>query len=175
MTNETKSKEEVVPAEKGGAVQKIAARVGGPLEEMERLMERLSEGFVPRKWLRRMRWDWPELPQFDMSELRAPRADVVERDGEILVRAEVPGVDKKDLDISVTEDAVTIKGSTRREQKEEKGEYYRQEISEASFARTIALPAAVDGTRAKATCNNGMIELVIPKVTQSKRHSVKVD
>ncbi|HZP93829.1 MAG TPA: Hsp20/alpha crystallin family protein [Burkholderiales bacterium] len=175
MANETKTKEVESP-EKGKALEKAPAHVVSPFEEMERLMDRMSESFFPRRWLRRMRWEWPDWPQLaELPELRVPRVDVVDRDTDILVRAEVPGVEKKDLDISVTEDTITIKGTTKRESKEQKGEYYRREISEASFARTIALPAEVDGTQAKASCTDGVVELVIPKVAKSKRHSIKVD
>jgi HSP20 family protein len=87
----------------------------------------------------------------------------------------VPGVEKKDLDISVGEDSVTIKGSTSKEEKEEKGDYYRREISRGSFIRTVALPATVDGTKAKASFKDGMLELTLPKTEKAKRHSVKLD
>jgi HSP20 family protein len=104
-----------------------------------------------------------------------PKVDVVERDNEIVVRAEVPGVDKKDLDVSVSDNAVTIKGSTRHEEKEEKGDYYHHEISTGTFSRMVSLPANVDGSKAKADFKDGVLELTIPKVGQSKRHSIKLD
>jgi HSP20 family protein len=172
MANEIKPKQ-VEPEEKGRAPVKTPARALGPFEDMERLVERFSEGFLPRSWLRRMQWEWPQMAE--PPALRMPHVDVVDRDTDILVRAEVPGVDKKDLDISVSENTVTIKGTTRREQKQEEGEYYRREIAEASFARTVALPTEVDGTHAKATCNDGVVELTVPKVAKSRRHSIKVD
>jgi HSP20 family protein len=172
MATETKSKE-AVSQEKGKELQKAPARARSPFEEIDRLMERMSEGVLPRAWLRRMRWEWPEWPE--LPEMRVPRVDVIDREEDVLVRAEAPGVDKKDLDISVTDNTLRIKGETRREQKEERGDYFRQEISQASFARMVALPAEVDGTRAKASSKDGVIEIVIPKVTKSKRHTVKVD
>ena len=70
-------------------------------------------------------------------EGKTPSVDVIERDNEIMVKAELPGVDKKDLDISVTSNTVTIKGSTSHEEKEEKGDYYRCEISRGSYSRTL--------------------------------------
>jgi HSP20 family protein len=172
MANETKAKE-AASQDKGKELQKAPVRAPSPFEEMDRNMQRMSEGLIPRGWLRRMRWEWPEWP--GLPDMPAPRVDVVDREADVLVRAEVPGVDKKDLDISVGEDTVTIKGTTKREEKEEKGEYYRHEISETSFTRTVALPAEVDGTRATASSRDGVVELVIPKVTKSKRHSIKVD
>jgi HSP20 family protein len=70
---------------------------------------------------------------------------------------------------------ITIKGSTRREEKEEKGEYYRCEISRGSFARTVALPDNVDSSKAKATFKDGILELVMPKREQSKRRTIAVE
>lgn len=170
MANETKEAES---REKSRELQKSPVAAVSPFEEMDRLMQRMAEGIFPRGWLRPWRWEWPDLPA--LPEVRWPRVDVVDREEDVLVRAEIPGVDKKDLEISVTDNALTIKGATKREQKEEKGEYYRHEISEASFARTVALPADVDGTRAKASSKDGMVEIVIPKLAKSKRHTIKVD
>jgi hypothetical protein len=82
-------------------------------------------------------------------EGRMPSVDVIDRDNEILVRAEIPGVDKKDLDVSVTEDSVCIKGSVQHEEEEEKGEYYRRETSSGSFARTMILPSEVDTAKSE--------------------------
>lgn len=155
----------------GGEVQRAASgRWLSPFEEMERLMEE----FFPRGWLRR--WDWPVFPEFSRRmELRVPKVDIVDRDAEVVVRAEIPGVDKKDLDVSVTGDTVTIKGQSSWEEKEEKGDYYRCEISRGSFSRTLSLPAGVDATQAKATFKNGLLELVLPKKEEAKRQSVKID
>lgn len=163
------TKQEVVPVKQGGELQKAGApRALSPFEEMEHMFEE----FFPRRWPRLMRWEWPSLPE--LPELRLPRTDLIDREDEVLVRAELPGVDKKDVDVTVTEDTVTIKAETKREEKEEKGDYYRREISQASFARTLALPADVDGTRAKASFKDGVLELAIPKQKKSKRHTITV-
>ncbi len=171
MAEETKK--EVTTREKGAEIQRaVPARALSPFEEMDRMFE----GFFPRGWLRPFRWEWPPLGEFGAAlETRAPRMDVVDRDEDILVRAEVPGVEKKDLDVSVTENTVTIKGQTSREEKEERGNYYRCEIARGTFTRTVALPSDVDGTRTKATFKDGVLELVLPKVEKAKRHSVKLD
>lgn len=104
-----------------------------------------------------------------------PKVDVIDRDDEVVVRAEIPGVAKDDLDISVTDNTVTIKGETKRESKEEKGDYYRCEISRGTFARTLPLPANVDSDSAKAKFEDGVLELTIPKVEKAKRRTIKVD
>ena len=74
----------------------------------------------------------------------------------------------------MSEDSVTIKGETRTEEKEEKGDYYRCEISRGSFSRIVALPATVDGAKANAFFKDGILELSLPKVKVSKRHKIAV-
>jgi HSP20 family protein len=143
-----------------------------PFEEMDRLFDAFSR----RSWLRPWRFDWPALPETLMPfNGRLPKVDVIDDETEIVVRAEVPGVEKKDLDISVGEDSVTIKGSARHEEKETKGDYYRHELSSGVFSRTVGLPASVDGAKAKAEFKNGILELTLPKVEKAKRHSVRVE
>lgn len=138
-------------------------------------MDRLFDSFMRHGWMRPWRFEWPSFPDMAALESKMPKVDVVDRENEIVVRAEVPGVEKKDLDVSVGDNTVTIKGSTRHEEKEEKGDYYRHEISSGSFSRTVALPAEVDGSRAKANFQDGMLELTLPKMEKSRRHSVKLD
>jgi len=87
----------------------------------------------------------------------------------------VPGVKKDDLTVSVSDNVVTIKGETKREQKKEKGDYYHCEISRGAFTRSVALPHYVDSDRAKAAFENGVLELTLPKVEKAKRRTVKID
>lgn len=171
MTNETKTK--VAATQKGSALQKISPmHAMSPLEEMERMME----GFFPRSWLRPFLWERPFMGELALPfEGKLPRVDVIDRDEEVLVRAEVPGVDKKDLEISVSENTVTINGKTNREVKEEKGNYYRCEVTHGAFSRTVVLPGNVDADKAKTSFKDGILELTLPKVTKSKRHTIKLE
>lgn len=161
MAEETKKQE----------VQKATVRALSPFEEMDRMFDQYFRRGVMRPW----RFEWPSFPEVALPEMKMPKVDVVDREAEVVVKAEIPGVEKKDLDISVGEDAITIKGSTRHEEKEEKGDYYRHEISRGSFIRTVALPATVDGSKAKANFKDGMLELTLPKTEKAKRHAVKLD
>lgn len=147
------------------------SRTLGRLEEMDRMFDQ----FFRHGWRPWQHLEWPSFPQLSLPELKEPKIDVVDRETEVLVKAEVPGVEKKDLDISVSDSTVTIKGSSRREEKEERGDYYRREISTGSFSRTVTLPAEVDGSRAKASFSDGILELTIPKIEKAKRISVKVE
>ena len=146
-------------------------RALSPFEEMDRLFE----DYFSRGWMRPFRWEWPSLGEMAKPfEGKMPKIDVIERDDEVVVKAELPGVDKKDLDVSVTENSVTIKGTTSHEEKEEKGDYYRCEISRGAYARTVALPSYVDAAKAKASFKDGVLELKLPKVEKSKRRSIEI-
>jgi HSP20 family protein len=139
-------------------------------------MERLVGRMLPRRWPHPFEWDqslWGDLAA--RFEGKLPRVDVIDREDELVVRAELPGVAKNDLDVSMTDSSVTIKASTKQEEKEEKGDYYRCEITQGEFARTVTLPAAVDGAKAKAKFKNGLLELTLPKVEKSKRHSLEIE
>lgn len=143
-----------------------------PLEEVERMFE----NFMGAEWPRPMQWEWPRMMRMRMPmEGKMPRVDVIDRKSDILVRAELPGVDKKDLDVSLSENSVTIRGSTRQESKQEEGDYYRSEIVQGAFMRTLPLPCAVNSDAAKASFKDGLLELVLPKREAAKRHSIKVE
>lgn len=156
-----------------GKLEKVEpARALAPFEEMERMFD----SFFPRGWLRPFGWERPHWAEMMSAfEERMPKVDVIDREGEVVLRAEVPGVRKEDLDVSVSDNAVTIRGETRHEEKEEKGDYYRSEMRRGSFARTIALPSNVNADQAKASFSDGVLELTLPKVEKTKKRSVRID
>lgn len=155
----------------------VKAESQGFFKEMEERMQELErhfDSFFPRNWYRPLRLDFPEWAHWKMMELETPRVDIIDRDNEILVRAEIPGVKKENLDISLTDTAITIKGSSTEEKKEEKGDYFRSETMKGSFSRTLPLPTEVDGSKARSTFKDGMLEVVVPKHEHARRHKVKV-
>ncbi len=117
---------------------------------------------------------WPSWPEFVRGQ-GMPPVDVIDRENEVLVRAEVPGVNKDELDVTVTDNRITIKGEYRKEDKEERGDYHRSETSYGSFSRTVELPAEVDGTKGSAKFENGVLEVTLPKHETSKKKSIKVE
>jgi len=138
-----------------------------PWEEMDRFFENV----FPRSLLRFGRWpEW--TPRF---EGKLPAVDVIDRPDHIVVRAEVPGVKKEDLDVSVSDNLVTIRATTKHEEEKEEGQYYRREMSRGEYSRSVSLPADVDSAEAKATFKDGVLELTLPKIAPSKRRSVKVE
>jgi HSP20 family protein len=155
---------------KTGEVQKAPSRRVRPLEEMDRWFDE----FLSRGWPRPFHWE--RLPELSLPfEGRIPKLDVIDRDDEVVVRAEVPGVAKENIEISVTGNLFTIKGQTKREEKEEKGDYYRCEVSQGSFSRTVTLPADVNESAAKAQLKDGMLEVTLPKAEKSKKRAIKID
>lgn len=105
-----------------------------------------------------------------------PRVDVTENDKEVRITAELPGVEEKDVEVSLTGDAITIKGE-KREEKEEKGEeQYRLERSYGAFRRSFSLPCEVDADKAVASFKKGVLMVNLPKTAQaakSKKITVK--
>jgi HSP20 family protein len=143
-----------------------------PIAEMERAFDRV----FGRNWpsLKRMS-DFPALDNlFEVEGMRMPSLDVIDRDGEVLVRAEIPGIEKKDINISLTDNVLTIKGESKQEEKEEKGDYYRHEISSSSFARSVTVPTSVDVSKAVANLKDGVLEIKLPKAESSKRRNITV-
>ena len=142
-----------------------------PFEEMERMFEHMMTSTDPSGWLRPFRMDWPGWPGVETA---APKVDVIDRDREIVLRAEVPGVSKDDLEITMTDDSVTIRGTARHEEKKEEGDYYYCETSRGEFSRSVTLPAHVDGSKAQATYKDGILELTLPKLETAQRHKVEI-
>ncbi len=154
-------------------IQKVEpARSMNPFDDMERMFE----NFFSRGLLHPLNMDWAKLPKEATAfQGKTPSVDVIDRDKEIIVKAELPGVEKDDLDISVTQNTVTIKGTTSHEEKEEDGNFYHCEMSHGSYSRTLSLPAEVDDAKANAKFKNGVLKLTLPKLKTSNRTTVKVD
>jgi HSP20 family protein len=153
-----------------GQIVPRTTRELSPFEEMDRMFDRLFEG----GGLRPFDWRWPELMGLRRLEERMPRIDVIDRDDEVVVRAEIPGLRKEDLEVTLSHDLLTIKGETR-EEKEERGEFYRSEIRHGSFTRSVRLPEAVDGEAAKAHFEHGILEITIPKLEGATRRAIPVE
>jgi HSP20 family protein len=151
---------------------KTPARMLSPFEEMERMFEQ----FLHRDMMTPFEWHTPAWSRLSAPFAgKLPKVDVVDRDNEIVIRAELPGVDRKDVDVSLGTNTVTIKGSSKREEKEEKGDYYRCEISRGDFSRTLALPGDVDSSKAKAVFKDGILELTVPKLEKSQKHNIRIE
>ena len=173
MAKTSKKKAAITSTKKATEVENVTpSRVLSPFDDFDRMFDE----YFTRGWMRPFRFShpsWSHLPA--PFEGRTPHVDIVDRDDEVFVKAELPGVDKNDVEITMTENSVTIKGSTKAEEKEEKGEYHRCEISQGSFSRTVSLPGEVDTDKAKANFKHGVLKLTIPKVKKSKHKTITVE
>jgi HSP20 family protein len=172
MANDTKTEVAVTTAPKTEIAEQRPAQVFGPLDEVERLFDRL----MPRTWMRPMMWNWPMWSGLEstLGNIRVPQLDVIDRDKDILVRVEVPGVEKKDIDVSISDNTLVIKGSVKHEAKEQRKDYFRCEIEQGNFSRSLALPGAVDKAEISANLKDGILEIILPKEENAQRRSVEV-
>lgn len=166
-----------VVKEKSNATKAKSSIIKHPIAEMERAFDRLLGRGFTSLWHGR---DFPVMDSLfgdsllEFNGQRLPNIDVIDRNNEILVRAEVPGVDKKDLSISLTDNLLTLKGQSRSESKQEDGDYHRREISSSSFARSFTLPGSVDSAKAAALLKDGVLEITLPKAESSKKRNIAV-
>jgi len=108
---------------------------------------RREAGIVPVEWL--------------------PQIEVLEREGQFVVRADLPGLVKDDVKVEVTDDLLTIQGDRKQEKKEEREGYCYSECSYGSFFRSISLPAGAEASKATAEFRDGVLEVAMPAPAQS--------
>lgn len=122
---------------------------------------------------------WPRLLDLNSPvgmEKGFPKVDILDHDNDIEVQAALPGVRKEDMHVSVNNQTITIRSSTKEDKKEgEKGKYFRREITRGEFQRTLSLPDNVDGDKAKASFKDGILKVIIPKTKKSKRKNINID
>lgn len=147
-----------------------ANRSLSPLEEFDRLME----GFFERSWLKPFFRDDLARERLGFFAQSNPKVDIIDREKELVVRAEMPGVDRKEIDIEITDHAVTLKGRRSSETEEKKDEYYHSEIWQGAFSRTIALPVNVETQHAEAKFKDGILTITLPKSKQALRRKLEV-
>ena len=104
-----------------------------------------------------------------------PALNISETDEEVRVTAELPGVDPASVDISLTEDMLTIRGEKKEEQEEKRRDYHRIERCYGSFIRTVSLPSAVDADKVEATFQDGVLTINMPKREEAKTRKVRVE
>jgi HSP20 family protein len=138
-----------------------------PLAELQRDMNRVFESF----------WSEASRPfgALAASGDGVPRSDVVETDKGVEVTVELPGLEEKDVEVTLTDEALTIRGEKKIERKEEKRGYYVSERSYGAIFRTIPLPAGVDSDKAEATFKNGVLTIRLPQRPEAKAKVKKIE
>jgi len=100
--------------------------------------------------------------------------DMRETDGDVIVEAELPGLKPEDVDVSITENALTVKGEFKSEEEVERENVHFQERRYGSFQRSITLPSAIDADAAEAEFDNGVLKITLPKVEETKPKQITV-
>ncbi|HDQ99820.1 MAG TPA: Hsp20/alpha crystallin family protein [candidate division WOR-3 bacterium] len=105
----------------------------------------------------------------------APPLDIEETDTNIVIRAEIPGMKKDDIKISLTGDTLCISGERRHEAEQKEKTFHRIERAYGRFLRTLALPADVDGAKVKAGYKDGVLELTLPKSEKARSRDIAIE
>jgi HSP20 family protein len=158
------------------ALEKPVPRESGPFDLMrffDREMNRMFRDWN-LGWDLERRFPWPLMPKAEPT-FWSPSIEVEEREGKLFVRADLPGMKKSDIKVEVTEEGLTIEGERKlEEEKKEKG-YYRSERSYGRFYRAIPLPEGFDAKTAKATFENGVLQVMVDLPAKPVPAARKVD
>jgi len=140
------------------------------LTRRESEMDRMMEDFFGRS----MRPWWPARWLRGDGEITAPVVDVYEEKDEVVVKAELPGLDKKDIEVNISDSELILKGEKKKEEKIDEENYYRCERSYGAFLRSVELPTDVQADKVKASFKNGILEIRLPKTEEAKTKEIKV-
>jgi HSP20 family protein len=134
------------------------------MNKMKRDMERLFDRF----------WSECGVGLFPGEVPEGPCMDVSETEDSVILKAELPGIDPKDVEVTVTDDRLIIKGEKKEETRKDDGLHHRVERKFGSFSRSVALPCRVSVDQIKATYKKGVLEVKMPKCGPGKAAAVKV-
>ena len=133
-------------------------------DRMKREMDRLWNSFSEGGLRRRTDEDGVWLPSLDISETK----------NDLVVKAELPGMDPKDIGISLSDGSLTIKGEKKQEREEKEENYHFIERSYGSFCRSVRLPKEVKHDKVSASFKDGVLKIVLPKSEEAKKKEIKV-
>ena len=131
-------------------------------------------GDTRRDWFDRFFEDFTMPSVFSEGTGFSPAFDVSETDDQLTVKAELPGIAEKDIDISISDGILTVKGEKKHEKEEENARYHTVERRYGSFSRTMRLPDDVDTERVDATFKDGILKLTLPKIEASKPRKIEI-
>ena len=136
-----------------------------PVVSLQREMNRLFDDFFGRDFF---------VEPFRGIGAWKPALDVAETDGSVIVKAELPGLESKDIEVSLSGDVLTIRGEKKEEKEEKTKSYHRVERHYGSFERAVRLPASVKGDQVQASFKNGVLHIELPKTEEARQKSIKI-
>ncbi|WP_297210034.1 MULTISPECIES: Hsp20/alpha crystallin family protein [Thermodesulfovibrio] len=135
------------------------------IEEIRKEMDRLFEEFLSPVRRRRV---------VSSEGIISPNVDIFERGGEIVIQAELPGVRKEDVELTITDDRLIIKGEIKRAEGLKEEDYILNERNYGPFTRTINLPADIDKSNVKAGLKDGILEIILTRKAEAKPREIKI-
>lgn len=147
-----------------------------PLKELDGMrteMDRIWEELLPS--VRRPVIESPWRRLVTDKAVGVPPVDIIDRTKEVVVRAEMPGVSKDDLDISLKENTLTIRGTVNATGKEESEEYYYSERSYRTYERSVSIPFKINPNEIKASLKDGVLSVHIAKAAEVQPRKIKVE
>jgi HSP20 family protein len=145
-----------------------------PFESLRNEIDRLFDNFGFATRPGRSMFDF-DLSQPGGDWAIAPAVDVAEKDGDFEITAELPGLDAKDLNVTVANGTLTIKGEKKESREEQKKDYYLSERRYGSFLRSFELPESVEADKIAATFTNGVLTLKLPKSAKAQHEAKKIE
>ena len=148
-----------------------------PLESLQRDIDRLFEDFDRGAWrfpLSRAMAGFEPMWQAGMSWGAAPAVDIVEKDGAYEIAAELPGIDEKNVELTVSDGILSIKGEKSEEKEEKQKGYYLSERQYGSFQRSFALPENVEADKIDASFKSGVLTVILPKKAEALKPEKKI-
>ncbi len=140
------------------------------------LVKRDRDNLLRAPWFDETFMGWPLWNRFEEdSMVWSPRVDVRENENEIVVKADIPGMDKKDLKISVENNLLTIKGERKSEVEEKEANSYRTERLFGTFQRTFSLSSRIKADAIRADYKDGVLTVVLPKVEEVKPRLIDIN
>ncbi len=109
-----------------------------------------------------------------VTEEVCPTVDIFESNGDVVLKAELPGIKKEDIEVSLSDGSITISGEKKAESEIKQKDYYKWESSYGSFCRSFALPAEIQRDKVKSTYKDGILEVRMPKTEAAKSKEIKV-
>lgn len=170
MDRQATRKEETQGGAETGAMVPVHRMFPSLPSLAERFEELLGEPLAFPRWALR----GPEI-RWSREMARMPAVDVFEEGDAVVVKAEVPGMAREDLDVSISGDVLTVSGKREKEEKVERKDYHRWERSTGSFSRSVLLPAEVETEKVTARLHDGILEIRAPKTAAAKARSRKIE
>lgn len=138
-------------------------------------VESIFDRFLEEPFMNFWKMKLPEFEGLKAFDTSFPKVDMFEKGNNLVVKIDVPGIDKKNISVSISDNVLHVKGEFKKEEKVEEEDYFYSERSSGSFSRRIRLPLEVEQSRVKAKFKDGVLEVELPKGAKSKPKEVKVD